>query len=84
MDACRKKRLLEQDVEVPESVSRTIPDWDFPNGTGSSARHHSRPDKYDGDGRWMGSFVRWTQWYPNCRAGHLPHIGGHALSRFSF
>eukprot|EP00983_Pelagomonas_calceolata_P059004 1145735-Pelagomonas_calceolata.AAC.4 len=43
-DACRKERLLEQDIEVPENVSRTIPDWVFPNGTGSSAQHQSRPD----------------------------------------
>eukprot|EP00983_Pelagomonas_calceolata_P014712 467182-Pelagomonas_calceolata.AAC.1 len=37
-------RLLEQGVEVPENISQTIPDWVFPNGTGSSARHQSRPD----------------------------------------
>eukprot|EP00983_Pelagomonas_calceolata_P000176 5650-Pelagomonas_calceolata.AAC.1 len=44
MDACRNERLLEQGIEVPENFSRTIPDWVFPNGTGSSARHQSRPD----------------------------------------
>eukprot|EP00983_Pelagomonas_calceolata_P057498 1145092-Pelagomonas_calceolata.AAC.1 len=26
-----------------ENISRAIPDWAFPNGTGSSARHQSRP-----------------------------------------
>eukprot|EP00983_Pelagomonas_calceolata_P032126 1008558-Pelagomonas_calceolata.AAC.1 len=44
MDACRNERLLEQGIEVPEIISRTIPDWFFPNGTRSSARHQSRPD----------------------------------------
>eukprot|EP00983_Pelagomonas_calceolata_P034237 1072506-Pelagomonas_calceolata.AAC.1 len=44
MDACRKERLLEQGIEVPEKKPRTIPDWVFANGTGSSARHHSRPN----------------------------------------
>eukprot|EP00983_Pelagomonas_calceolata_P018264 572294-Pelagomonas_calceolata.AAC.1 len=44
MDACRNERLLEQGIEVPENTSRTIPDWFFPNETGSSARHLSRPD----------------------------------------
>eukprot|EP00983_Pelagomonas_calceolata_P122681 1160931-Pelagomonas_calceolata.AAC.1 len=28
----------------PENTSRAIPNWVFPNGTGSSARHQSRPD----------------------------------------
>eukprot|EP00983_Pelagomonas_calceolata_P047469 1140657-Pelagomonas_calceolata.AAC.2 len=32
------------DIVVPESISRAIPDWLFPNGTGSSALHQSRPD----------------------------------------
>eukprot|EP00983_Pelagomonas_calceolata_P064355 1148087-Pelagomonas_calceolata.AAC.2 len=44
MDACRKERLLEQDIQVSENISRTFPDWVFPNGTGCYARHHSRPD----------------------------------------
>eukprot|EP00983_Pelagomonas_calceolata_P083732 1156222-Pelagomonas_calceolata.AAC.2 len=44
MDACRNERLLEHGIEVPENVSHTIPDWVVPNGIGSSARHHSRPD----------------------------------------
>eukprot|EP00983_Pelagomonas_calceolata_P000843 30564-Pelagomonas_calceolata.AAC.1 len=25
-------------------ISRAIPDWVFPNGTGSSAHHQNRPD----------------------------------------
>eukprot|EP00983_Pelagomonas_calceolata_P074737 1152675-Pelagomonas_calceolata.AAC.1 len=44
MDACRDERLLDQGIQVPENFSRAIPDWVFPNGTGSSARHQSRPD----------------------------------------
>eukprot|EP00983_Pelagomonas_calceolata_P005013 163758-Pelagomonas_calceolata.AAC.1 len=38
------KRLLDQGIQVPENISRAIPGWVFPNGTGSSARHQSRPD----------------------------------------
>eukprot|EP00983_Pelagomonas_calceolata_P101801 1158742-Pelagomonas_calceolata.AAC.1 len=44
MNACRNEKLLDQSIQVPESISRAIPDWVFPNGTGSSARHQSRPD----------------------------------------
>eukprot|EP00983_Pelagomonas_calceolata_P048378 1141026-Pelagomonas_calceolata.AAC.1 len=44
MDACRNERLLDQGIQVPENISRAIPDWVFPNGTGSSAWHQSRPD----------------------------------------
>eukprot|EP00983_Pelagomonas_calceolata_P032888 1030041-Pelagomonas_calceolata.AAC.1 len=44
VDACRKEKLLDQGIQVPENISRAIPDWVFPNGTGSSARHQSRPD----------------------------------------
>eukprot|EP00983_Pelagomonas_calceolata_P043283 1138844-Pelagomonas_calceolata.AAC.2 len=44
MDACRNERLLEQDIKVPENISRAIPDWVFPNGTDSSAQNQSRPD----------------------------------------
>eukprot|EP00983_Pelagomonas_calceolata_P080433 1155146-Pelagomonas_calceolata.AAC.7 len=44
MDACQNERLLEQGIEVPENISRAIPDWVFPNCTGSFARHQSRPD----------------------------------------
>eukprot|EP00983_Pelagomonas_calceolata_P025859 810859-Pelagomonas_calceolata.AAC.1 len=44
MDACRNERLLDQGIQVPENVSRAIPDWVFPNGTGTSARYQSRPD----------------------------------------
>eukprot|EP00983_Pelagomonas_calceolata_P085005 1156471-Pelagomonas_calceolata.AAC.3 len=44
LDACRKERLLDQCIGASENVSRTIPGWVFPNGTGSSARHHCRPD----------------------------------------
>eukprot|EP00983_Pelagomonas_calceolata_P094951 1157942-Pelagomonas_calceolata.AAC.2 len=44
MDACRNERLLEQGIEVPENISRAIPDWGFPNGTGSSAWRQSRAD----------------------------------------
>eukprot|EP00983_Pelagomonas_calceolata_P127044 1161362-Pelagomonas_calceolata.AAC.1 len=44
MDACQNERLLEQDIEVPENISRAILDCFFPNGTGSSARNQSRPD----------------------------------------
>eukprot|EP00983_Pelagomonas_calceolata_P030986 973373-Pelagomonas_calceolata.AAC.1 len=44
MDACRNERLLEQDIVVPENISRAIPDWAFPNGTDSSARNQSCPD----------------------------------------
>eukprot|EP00983_Pelagomonas_calceolata_P118120 1160475-Pelagomonas_calceolata.AAC.1 len=43
MDACRNERLLDQGIQVPENISQTIPDWVFPSGTGSSARHQSRP-----------------------------------------
>eukprot|EP00983_Pelagomonas_calceolata_P058090 1145354-Pelagomonas_calceolata.AAC.1 len=44
MDVCRDDRLLQQGTQVPENMSRTIPDWVFPNGAKSSARHQSRPD----------------------------------------
>eukprot|EP00983_Pelagomonas_calceolata_P086413 1156752-Pelagomonas_calceolata.AAC.1 len=44
MDACRNQRLFQQCIQVPENISQTIPDWVFPTGTGSSARHHSHPD----------------------------------------
>eukprot|EP00983_Pelagomonas_calceolata_P118399 1160501-Pelagomonas_calceolata.AAC.14 len=30
MDACCKERLLEQGIEVPKNVFRTVPDWVFP------------------------------------------------------
>eukprot|EP00983_Pelagomonas_calceolata_P055156 1144015-Pelagomonas_calceolata.AAC.1 len=43
MDACRNERLLDQGIQVPENISRAVPDWVFPNGTGSSARHQSCP-----------------------------------------
>eukprot|EP00983_Pelagomonas_calceolata_P036467 1133789-Pelagomonas_calceolata.AAC.1 len=44
IDACRNDRLLEQDIVVPETISRAIHDWVFPNGADSSARNQSRPD----------------------------------------
>eukprot|EP00983_Pelagomonas_calceolata_P013931 446167-Pelagomonas_calceolata.AAC.1 len=44
MEACCRKKLQEQGIEVPENVSRDIPGWAFPNGSGPSARHQSRPD----------------------------------------
>eukprot|EP00983_Pelagomonas_calceolata_P015482 490832-Pelagomonas_calceolata.AAC.1 len=30
MDACRNERLLDQGIQVPENISRAIPDWVFP------------------------------------------------------
>eukprot|EP00983_Pelagomonas_calceolata_P031496 987637-Pelagomonas_calceolata.AAC.1 len=44
MDACRNKRLLDQGIQVPEYISQAIPDCFFSNGSGSPARHQSRPD----------------------------------------
>eukprot|EP00983_Pelagomonas_calceolata_P004187 136490-Pelagomonas_calceolata.AAC.1 len=44
MDACTNERLFQQGIQVPENISRTIPDWFFPTGTGSSARHQSYSD----------------------------------------
>eukprot|EP00983_Pelagomonas_calceolata_P019680 620051-Pelagomonas_calceolata.AAC.1 len=44
MDACRNERRLDQGIHVPGNISRAIPDWAFPNGTDSCARHQSRPD----------------------------------------
>eukprot|EP00983_Pelagomonas_calceolata_P120642 1160726-Pelagomonas_calceolata.AAC.8 len=44
MDACQNERLLWQGIQIPENTSQTIPDWVFSTGTGSSARHQSRPD----------------------------------------
>eukprot|EP00983_Pelagomonas_calceolata_P029017 909077-Pelagomonas_calceolata.AAC.1 len=44
MDACRNERLLEQGIEVPGNIPRTILDCFFPNDTDSSARRQSRPD----------------------------------------
>eukprot|EP00983_Pelagomonas_calceolata_P071147 1151097-Pelagomonas_calceolata.AAC.1 len=44
MDACQNERLLDQGKEDPGNISQAIPYWVFPNGTGSSARHQSRPD----------------------------------------
>eukprot|EP00983_Pelagomonas_calceolata_P038897 1136960-Pelagomonas_calceolata.AAC.2 len=39
---CRNERLLDQDIEVSENISRAIPGWFFP--TGFSARYRGRPD----------------------------------------
>eukprot|EP00983_Pelagomonas_calceolata_P012481 400435-Pelagomonas_calceolata.AAC.1 len=39
MDACCNERLLDQGIQVPKNISRAIPDWVFPNDTGSSAQH---------------------------------------------
>eukprot|EP00983_Pelagomonas_calceolata_P129811 1161638-Pelagomonas_calceolata.AAC.1 len=44
MDGCSNERLLYQCIQVPGNISRAIPDWLFPYGTGSPARHQSRPD----------------------------------------
>eukprot|EP00983_Pelagomonas_calceolata_P121658 1160821-Pelagomonas_calceolata.AAC.1 len=44
MDACCREKLQEQGIEVPENISRDIPEWAFPNGSGPSAQHQSRPD----------------------------------------
>eukprot|EP00983_Pelagomonas_calceolata_P005888 194296-Pelagomonas_calceolata.AAC.1 len=44
MDGCSNERLLDQGIQVPGDISRAIPDWVFPYGTGSPARHQSRPD----------------------------------------
>eukprot|EP00983_Pelagomonas_calceolata_P084201 1156315-Pelagomonas_calceolata.AAC.1 len=44
MDACRNERLLDQGIQVPENISRAILGWVFPNDTGPSARHQSRPN----------------------------------------
>jgi hypothetical protein len=44
MDGCSNEKLLDQGLQVPENISRAIPDWVFPNGTGSPARHQTRPD----------------------------------------
>ena len=44
MDACASDKLLEQDLVVPEAITRTIPTWLFPPDTCSPARHQSRPD----------------------------------------
>eukprot|EP00983_Pelagomonas_calceolata_P006118 203493-Pelagomonas_calceolata.AAC.1 len=44
LDACQNGRLLKQGMKVPENISRAIPDWFFPIGTGFSARHQSRLD----------------------------------------
>eukprot|EP00983_Pelagomonas_calceolata_P058044 1145339-Pelagomonas_calceolata.AAC.4 len=43
MDTCRNERLLEQDIKVPENISRAITDRVFPHGIGSSARNQSHP-----------------------------------------
>eukprot|EP00983_Pelagomonas_calceolata_P044659 1139400-Pelagomonas_calceolata.AAC.2 len=37
MDACCTGKLQEQGIEVPENISRDIPNWAFPNGSGPSA-----------------------------------------------
>eukprot|EP00983_Pelagomonas_calceolata_P009283 299810-Pelagomonas_calceolata.AAC.1 len=44
MDAYCREKLQEQGIGVFENVSKDIPDWAFPNGSGLSARHQSRPD----------------------------------------
>eukprot|EP00983_Pelagomonas_calceolata_P071949 1151459-Pelagomonas_calceolata.AAC.2 len=44
MDACCRKKLQEQGIEVPENISRIIPEWAFTNGPGPSAQHQSCPD----------------------------------------
>eukprot|EP00983_Pelagomonas_calceolata_P124077 1161070-Pelagomonas_calceolata.AAC.10 len=44
MDACCKEKLKEQGIEVPKNITRDIPGWALPNGTGPFARDQSRPD----------------------------------------
>eukprot|EP00983_Pelagomonas_calceolata_P006032 200560-Pelagomonas_calceolata.AAC.1 len=44
MDGRNHDRLLDQGVQVRENTSRAIPDWVFPIGAASPARHQSRPD----------------------------------------
>eukprot|EP00983_Pelagomonas_calceolata_P060461 1146370-Pelagomonas_calceolata.AAC.1 len=44
MDGCSNERLLDQGIKVPGNILRASPDWGFPYGTGSPARHQSRPD----------------------------------------
>eukprot|EP00983_Pelagomonas_calceolata_P057453 1145070-Pelagomonas_calceolata.AAC.1 len=44
MDGCRNVRLLDQGIQVPENISRAIPDWVFPCSTGSPVLHQSQPD----------------------------------------
>eukprot|EP00983_Pelagomonas_calceolata_P009057 294135-Pelagomonas_calceolata.AAC.1 len=41
---CVKALIKAKGIQVPENISQAIPDWFSPNGTGSSARHESRPD----------------------------------------
>eukprot|EP00983_Pelagomonas_calceolata_P053858 1143456-Pelagomonas_calceolata.AAC.18 len=48
VDGCRNERLLDQGIQVPENISRATPDWVFPYGTGSRARHQNRPDAVEG------------------------------------
>eukprot|EP00983_Pelagomonas_calceolata_P001266 43409-Pelagomonas_calceolata.AAC.1 len=44
MDGCSNERFLDQGIQVPGNISRALPDWVFPYGTCSSARHQGRPD----------------------------------------
>eukprot|EP00983_Pelagomonas_calceolata_P028757 901025-Pelagomonas_calceolata.AAC.1 len=44
VDGCSNERLLNSAIQVPENISRSLPDWVLPNGAGSPARHQSRPD----------------------------------------
>eukprot|EP00983_Pelagomonas_calceolata_P134568 1162073-Pelagomonas_calceolata.AAC.4 len=38
------EELLEQGIEVPGNIYKYVPDWAFPNVTGTSAQHQSHPD----------------------------------------
>ena len=44
MDAHNNDKLSNLNIHPPRNITRTIPDWVFPNQQHSPARHQSRPD----------------------------------------
>eukprot|EP00983_Pelagomonas_calceolata_P000645 24060-Pelagomonas_calceolata.AAC.1 len=74
------ERFLDQGIQVPEKISRVIPDWVLPYGTGSPARHRSRPDALfvrpipGGQAHLDASKIHWQSPGPGSRDIHLVEL----------
>ena len=44
MDACNSEKLSDLNIEPPDDIERSIPDWVFPTQQNLPTRHQSRPD----------------------------------------
>jgi len=44
MDACKSEKLSDLNIEPPDDIERSIPDWVFPTQQNLPTRHQSRPD----------------------------------------